>query len=316
MNFTFNKFYLSLTLLLLLVSINTYAQPLNKITHYQPTRFACYNSANLLRIVIRSYDLNSKPYYLVVNPNTFITENIPAITCKTATLATSELLATPYMRALIHYTSPPYLLDNYGMSHAAQAVNGVFLTIDMCPARKPFETDFFNTLVKLSDKYQQPMPIAVAISGLWIINHPDEFNWLIKQSQENKLQITWINHTFTHVYYRDRPLAENFLLVPHTNASYEILANEKLLLEHGLTPSVFFRFPGLISNETLVLKLRQYSLIPIATNAWLAKDQQAKPGSFILVHGNSNEPEGIKKVLPLLQNLHYHWLPLNAAFEK
>lgn len=36
----------------------------------------------------------------------------------------------------------------------------------------------------------------------------------------------------------------------------EVLLLEKALLKHGELPSVFFRFPGLISDKKLVLALK------------------------------------------------------------
>lgn len=292
-----------------------------QITDYHQTFFPCYDKNGDMRIAIRKYYSGTTPYYLVANPMTFATEVVPAEDCKSRKIigacgyfTMQELLATPYMKALVKYTAPPYILQNYGITHAEKPVDGVFLTADMCPSAKPFERKFFNTLVALSEKNHKPMPIALSISGLWIIGHPDEFNWLSKQKNERKLQIIWVNHSFSHVYYADLPLERNFLLEPHANITHEILETEKLLLEHGQLPSVYFRFPGLISNEKLILELGKYGLIPIGANAWLAKEQKPKLGSIILVHGNSNEPQGIKKLMPLLQNPNYHWLSLDEAF--
>lgn len=325
MIFNILKKFIFIFLITLFVSnINAFAATLHKISDYHQTFFPCYDKQDNLRIAIRLYYLDNTPYYLVVNPFTFETEAAPATNFKPRKIiggvpgyfTMRELLATPYMKALVKYTSPPYILENYGIVHADTPVNGVFLTIDMCPSVKPFETEMFNTLVAMSEKAHTPMPIALAMSGLWIIGHPDEFNWLIKQKEEHKLQIIWVNHSFSHVYYADLPLNQNFLLEPHINTTLEILAPEKLLLEHGQLPSVYFRFPGLISNEKLILKLRKYGLIPIGTDAWLAKDQVPKLGSIILVHGNSNEPEGIKKLMPLLQDPNNHWLSLSEAFAK
>lgn len=295
-----------------------------RITDYQQVFFPCYGMEGTLRIVIRMYYLDHKPYYLAVDPYTFLTETAPAAnfkprktTAKTPGYFTlRELLQTPYMKALTRYTSSPYKLKNSGITHAEHAVNGLFLTIDMCPSVKPFETDFFNTLISLSEKLSRPIPIALAITGLWIIGHAEEFNWLINQEKENKLKITWINHTFSHVYYEDEPMRNNFLVIPQTNVTHEILALEKLLLEHDQLPSVYMRFPGLVANKKLILQLRQYGLIPIGTDAWLANNQQVKLGSFVLVHGNSNEPQGIEKVMHLLHDADSRWLPLSEAFTK
>lgn len=299
-----------------------FATNIHRITDYHQTFFPCYNNHGDLRIAIRTYYVDTTLYYLVVNPTNFSTETEPATNFKSRKkvdnlpgyFTMQDLLATPYMKALVKYTSPPYVLESYGITHAEKPVKGVFLTADMCPSAKPFETDFFNTLVSIAEKNHQPTPVALSITGIWIIAHPDEFNWLIKQAEDNKLKIIWINHSFSHVYYADLPLDQNFLLEPHTNITHEILATEKILLEHGQLPSVFFRFPGLISNEKLILKLRKYGLIPVSTDAWLAKDEVPKLGSIILVHGNSNEPQGIKKLMPMLQDSNYNWLGLDEAF--
>ncbi len=284
------------------------------ITDYHQTFVPGYNQQNELRIAVRMYYLDKTLYYLAVNPQTFTTEAIPVANFrlkKTVRYAPiDDLMATPYLRAAAKYSLAPYPLQNDGMTHAETALNGFFLTVDLCPSSKPFEKEFFEALVNLSKKTQKPFPVAISISGLWMMGHPEEFEWLLQQAKNNSLEITWINHSFSHPYYESSPLDKNFLLEPHTNVDAEILATEKLLLEHNQFPSVFFRFPGLVSNESLILKLYKYGLIPIGTDAWLAKDEAPKAGSFILVHGNSNEPEGIKKVMPLLQDSHNQWLSL------
>lgn len=97
------------------------------------------------------------------------------------------------------------------------------------------------------------------------------------------------------------PLAENFLLAPGTNLEIEVLENEKLMLKNGLTPSVFFRFPGLVSDKSIVDKITAYGLIPIGSDAWLAKGQQPNAGSIVLIHGNGNEEIGVKDFIQLLK---------------
>ena len=44
-----------------------------------------------------------------------------------------------------------------------------------------------------------------------------------------------------------------------------------------------------------------YGLIPIGSDAWLAKGQPVHKGSIVLIHGNGNEPVGIKDFIRLLQ---------------
>ncbi|MGC1854564.1 MAG: hypothetical protein WA659_04240 [Candidatus Aquirickettsiella sp.] len=64
--------------------------------------------------------------------------------------------------------------------------------------------------------------------------------------RENKLDITWINHSFSHVYFEDLSPSENFLLFSQINLENKILTTELLLLKHKQLPSVFVRFPGLV----------------------------------------------------------------------
>ncbi len=182
------------------------------------------------------------------------------------------------------------------------------LSVDLCPSSKPLEKDFFE---KLASSKQKPFPVAIAISGLWIIQHPDEFNYLIKLKQQNKLDITWVNHSFSHIYYDDLPDSKNFLLTEMINFNAEVFLTEKYLLEHDQTPSVFFRFPGLETNAKLLTKLKKFGLIPLSADAWLAKDEPILPGSIVLVHGNGNEHIGIESLMPNLLN--FKWTPLTNA---
>jgi hypothetical protein len=74
---------------------------------------------------------------------------------------------------------------------------------------------------------------------------------------------------------------------------FEILETEELLISNGGIPSVFFRFPGLVSSSSLMQAVRKYHLISLGVEAWLAKGQRPQPGSIILVHPNGNEEVGL-----------------------
>ena len=65
-------------------------------------------------------------------------------------------------------------------------------------------------------------------------------------------------------------------------------------------PSVFFRFPGLVSNRVLFGGVAGFGLITLGSDAWLGKKQWPVAGSIILVHANGREPVGIKRFLWLL----------------
>jgi hypothetical protein len=292
------------------------------ISDYHPTFIPGYDTQGNLQIAIRMYYVQDIAYFLLVDPNTFVTKIIPLTNFKSRRLSSvavpgyytmASLQNTSYLKALERYSSPPYLLQNYGLTHSQHPMQGVFLTIDMCPSGKSFEEIFFKALVARSNKTKNPIPIGLSMSGLWMTSHDKELNWLIAQSKANKLAITWINHSFSHIYYRDLPLEKNFMLNRRGDFKEEILETEKILLQKHQLPSVFFRYPGLVSDQALSLKLRELGLIPVGSNAWLAKGETAKNGSIILVHGNSNEPLGIQEMRVLLEQPNLNFLPLSQA---
>lgn len=284
----------------------------NAIEDYQPVFLPVYTTEGDLNLAIRVFRMNDVPSFLIVNPETLQTSVMPIDKVlprntvqkkKPGYFSQWNVESTRYFQLLNKNTAPPYLFENHGLTHADNSGDGNVLTIDLCPSSKPFEAAFFKKLVEIADKSGHPTPITIAVTGLWIIEHRDEFQWILTQERAQKLSITWANHSFSHVYYNDRPYSSNFMLSPGTNIPFEMLTTEKYLLEAGEIPSIFFRFPGLIANKKLIKQLKNYGLIPLGADAWLAKKQPVTEGSIILVHGNSNEHLGIVKVMPLLDTL-------------
>ncbi len=111
------------------------------------------------------------------------------------------------------------------------------------------DRDFFENLIQ---QFPNPVPIGIAISGLWIRHHRDELNWLQTQGKQGHLTIAWVNHSLTHPYDLHRAISSNFLLENGVHLETEVLGNEILMIESGLIPSVFFRFPGLVSSQQLI----------------------------------------------------------------
>lgn len=264
-------------------------------------------------LAIRVFKMNGVPSFLTVDVDSLKTQVIPIAELKARnTLSNNEpgyftfghISSTRYYQLLNKNTAAPYRMHNQGVKHARK---GHVLTVDLCPSNKPFEAEFFAKLVHLSEKTGKPTPITIAITGMWLIKHADEFQWLLTQEKEHKLEITWANHSFSHVYYHDLPFSENFLRTPMTEIEGEILLTEQYLLEAGEIPSVFFRFPGLVSSKSLVKTIKKYGLIPLGTDAWMAnlteRHEQITPGGIILVHGNGNEHQGIVVLFPLLDEL-------------
>ena len=82
-----------------------------------------------------------------------------------------------------------------------------------------------------------------------------------------RVRRTWVNHSFSHLYFSDLPLKDNFLLFSQTNIKSELLTTEILLIEAHQLPSIFVRFPGLVANRKMLELTRRYGLIPLGADA-------------------------------------------------
>ena len=197
------------------------------------------------------------------------------------------------MRAIEKSAEAPSLthrsfLQNAGLTRGERG--GSYFTGDLCPSRRPMDRAFLATL----EGQQTPTPIALSISGYWLLRHFQDYRWLLDEQARGALAITWTNHTYTHPYRKGLAAGENFLLLPDVDPDREILETERLLIANGQTPSLFFRFPGLISSSPLMQAVRRHHLISLGADAWLALNQKPRDGSVILVHPNGNEELGLK----------------------
>jgi hypothetical protein len=178
-------------------------------------------------------------------------------------------------------------LQDAGLTHGAG--HGDFVTGDLCPSQKPLARTFFTRLEAASPH----APVALSISGLWLIHHFDDFRWLVDQRNSGALDILWVDHTYHHPYRRKLPDDANFLLTRGVDPEEEILDTERPLIANGEIPSLFFRFPGLVSSDPLMQAVRQFHLVTLGADAWLAIGQKPGRGSIVLVHPNGNEPKGL-----------------------
>jgi hypothetical protein len=263
------------------------------ISDYQPVFKPFYGAEGTILAATRRYYRGDDARFLVLDPERFTFHEMA--TAEVLSARTADVVAwheTPFSRALVRQTAPPFPVQNDGLREAEHPVPGFFLTADLCPAKRTLDRGFIETLTALPLK--PPVPVTLMVSGLWIQRHPDDFVWLKNQAAAGKIAITWGNHSFSHQYDPKAPLEKNFLLSPGTEFASEALSLEMLLLNADLLPSPFFRFPGLVSNRRLIEELRGLNLIPVGSNAWLAKGETPRLGSVILVHANGNEPEGIR----------------------
>jgi hypothetical protein len=277
-----------------------------KVSDYQSCTILCTLTVKTAALIaIRRFSLDKEPYFLLVDPLTLSTSLEAAKDVHKCSTSWTELrrqyVPDPYIKALCDAETTSAPLQDAGITHCSSITHGIDLTIDLCPSKQEFNKDFFIELINTIGKENSPVPLAIAITGIWMEEHPDDFSWLLQQVKNECVSITWINHSYHHRTGKGLDLSENFLLKKGTDMDMEILRTEKALIEHGAIPSVFFRFPGLVSNDSLFKKVLSYGLIPVGSDAWLGKNQWPKDGSIVLVHANGNDPVGIQRFYKLLQ---------------
>jgi hypothetical protein len=257
-------------------------------------------------MIIRQFENDGKSYYLLVNPQTLETKiDEPGFyKVKPMTLAETRVFFknTPYESAISKAEKQSANIQDAGIEEGMPKETGISLTADLCPSHRPLDRVVFTDIFREFQKVERPAPVALSITGIWMLQHPQDLEWLKKMQADHEIYITWINHSYNHRVSAKLPLKENFLLEPGTDINYEVLETEKAMLKNGLLPSVFFRFPGLVSDQQLVYRITDFGLIPIGSDAWLAKGQQSQPGSIVLIHANGNEPLGVEDFIKLLRS--------------
>jgi hypothetical protein len=271
---------------------------------------------NIEQIVIRKFIKDNTEYLITVDPDILKTSIVKSKSFKINEVNLPDLsikfINTSYIKALIKAEKKAKKIQNAGFTHFMQSEKGVNLTADLCPSKLPLNRDIFNVIIKEFSKTEKPVPIGLAVTGLWMEKHEQDIKWLVSLEQQGELSITWINHSYNHKYNKKLPVIKNFLLEPNTDINFEVLETERKMLELGLLPSVFFRFPGLVSDFSVFKKITDFGLIPVGSDAWLGKDQWPKSGSIVLIHANGNEPIGVKRFLELINSesgniLQKHW---------
>jgi hypothetical protein len=140
---------------------------------------------------------------------------------------------------------------NAGLSHSIK--DGSFITGDLCPSRKPLDRDLLDVLKTIGSR----TPVALAISGL---TAPISNGCASRRAPAPWRSPGSTIPTITPMS-RAAPLANNFLLTPGFDIQSEILDTERLLIANGETPSIFFRFPGLVSDAALMQAVRRDHLV-------------------------------------------------------
>ncbi|WP_461077592.1 polysaccharide deacetylase family protein [Spirosoma flavus] len=258
------------------------------------------------QVLMRQWEQAGKQYFLLLNPQTLKTKITTLNPTDFTPLTWSNVLRvvgqTPYGRAMKAEQQRSGSLQDAGLERADTTERGFSLTIDLCPSTKPLTRSVFEDLIRAFEPDEKPIPVTITVSGLWLNSHQDDLSYLKNLVRRGDLDVTWVNHSYHHRFDPRRPLSVNFLLEAGTNVPDEVLLNEQNMIRNGLLPSVFFRFPGLVSDKAVFDQVLAFGLLPIGSDAWLAKNQAPKSGSFVLIHANGNEPLGIADFIKLIRN--------------
>jgi hypothetical protein len=256
-------------------------------------------------LALRGFQRAGRPFYLVVDPRTLKTRVVSAadatVDARPWPMIRAVLADTVYGRALTEAEGHEGPLQDAGLIHIRTPRPGIDLTVDLCPSRRPLDRELFNALIEALGREQKPVPVGIAVTGVWMDEHPQDLAWLVSLARRGTLDLTWINHSFHHRSSPSLPLRSNFLLETGTDLTGEVLETERAMLAAGITPSIFFRFPGLVSTPAVFDRIVALGLITLGSDAWLAKNEWPRPGSIVLVHANGNEPLGVHRFLQLLR---------------
>ena len=248
---------------------------------------SCFTQKNIEHSLVRTFP-NDR--LLLVNTQSLETK---------VRIRTKSMLFLPcdknsnYEKLKAEALAHPFKIANRGMKEGK--VKAYALTVDMCPSsKKGFESKFFRSLVDTNYSY----PVTISLTKKWALYHAKEFEQLKAWDDSKALDITWMNHGAVHPYTRGVAFDKNFINQEGFDFKKEVLDNELFMFEQGRTPSIFYRFAGLVSNKKAYRYLiEELGLIPMGTLAWLAKGETIKAKSIVLVHGNKNEALGIKRFL-------------------
>jgi hypothetical protein len=274
-------------------AIPTHLMDVSSVGDYRSVLQVCRVGGGPARVAIRQMSLAGEPVLLLVDAEA-LTTRLERAACWTCADAQDEQLSgTRFQRSVEASAAAPGLvhrgfLENAGLTHGVSS--GAYVTGDLCPSTRPLDRAF---LEGLATKEERP-PIALSISGLWLLRHFADYQWLLREQADGKFDITWVDHSYHHQFRRGVPNERNFMLIPGVDPDAEILDTERLLIANGQVPSLFFRFPGLISSAPLMQAARRHHLIALGADAWLAIGQRPSPGSIVLVHPNGNEEIGLK----------------------
>ena len=271
----------------------TRLQGLTAVADYQPVLKACVAADGRKAVAIREMTISGQKVALLADPEALTTrlERAACWTCRDE--SEGDLNATRMGRAIRESAQAPGLihrgfLQNAGLTHGGG--QGDFVTGDLCPSKTAPRSRLLHPA-----RGGEPARFRRALDFGPLADPSFRRLPLARRSAQRSgaLDILWTDHTFHHPYHRKLPDDANFLLSKGVDPQEEILDTERLLIANGETPSLFFRFPGLVSSDPLMQAVSQFHLVTLGADAWLALGQKPGHGSIVLVHPNGNEPKGL-----------------------
>jgi hypothetical protein len=271
--------------------------PKHTVEDYRPVRGLRVDEQGGRHVILRELTHDGAPSYVVVDDATLEMQVVDATEVNDGMhKATDDEVRGFRYPAMLEHTRSAVLCQ---VNHERSAASGVqfALTIDMCQSRRDWDEALYTRLVALSEIRGEPTRVGVALTGLWAQRHTQELAQLIAWQQDGKLDITWINHSYSHQLSKHADGSYHFLTETSVDLTKGVLDLEQLLVEQGVRPSVLFRFPGLTHDARTLAELNDLSVFPLDANGWLAKGESLSDGSVVLLHGNGNEPPGVRMFL-------------------
>ena len=166
---------------------------------YQPVLKSCVSGDGRKAVAIREMTVSGLKLDLLADPEALTTRLERAACWTCSEMSEPELKSTRMGRAISELAEASGLihrgfLQNAGLTHGA--ATGDFLTGDLCPSKRPLDRAFFTRLEAASPH----APIALSVSGLWLIHHSADFRWLLDQRNSGALDLLWVDHTYHHPY--------------------------------------------------------------------------------------------------------------------
>lgn len=258
--------------------------------------------------VRRAFAMDGQSYRLVnLCEGSYESFVVPADKLRAASV-TSDLRGTPLgkIRERLEAAAPAGKAITHGIP--TNLSKSACLTIDLCWSLRAVERDLFSLISEQAKT--KKISATLFTSGRWIDQHPLDMQRLIKLGREPNVEIIWGLHSWAH------PKQGGFMNEFPVDAFIaDNLKMEQQYLNWGIVPTIFYRFPGLIHDETRLKATLGLDLLPIDCTSWLAMivnkedgpfAQPVTDGSIILVHGNGNEPAGIPP-LRVWINEHPDW---------